>query len=330
MSRFAFVVTLVVSTNAMASNDSAIAVLDIQGTGVPAELLPTLTEVLTVEIAEIGLYKVIAGRDIQSMLGFERQKDVLGCTDAACLAEIGGALGVDRIVASHIGMVGSTYVVNIKLINIRMANTEGRAYETVRGESDALIATVKKSARKLLGPGSKAAIARGDTTSPAISASDDAAADASTAAAANPSAARRTRATAAADDAKPTARAPVAVADTPPAVTASPEHKHSIGIMPWVFWGAGAVALGVGAATGISAKGEAGRANNTQEPGSQVAAVNAPQMAQRATILLGVGAVLVAGGFAWMWLASDSSPPTTAFAPVLTQGGLGVAATTRF
>lgn len=129
----------------------AIAVLDIQGTGVDAALLPTLTEVLSVEIDAIGKYKVIAGRDIQSMLGFEKQKDVLGCTDAACLAEIGGALGVDRIIASHIGKVGATYVVNIKLINIRMATTEGRVYETVRGQVDALLETMRRSVGKLFG-----------------------------------------------------------------------------------------------------------------------------------------------------------------------------------
>ena len=142
---------------ARAGSENAIAVLDIQGTGVSADLLPTLTEVLTVEIAELGLYRVIAGRDIQSMLGFERQKEVLGCTEAACLAEIGGALGVDRIVASHIGMVGSTYVLNIKLINIRAADTEGRVYETVRGEVDDIIDVMRRSVGKLLGTGSKAA-----------------------------------------------------------------------------------------------------------------------------------------------------------------------------
>lgn len=134
-----------------------IAVLDIQGTGVDPALLPTLSEILTVEVDMLGMYRVIGGRDIQAMLGFEQQKEVLGCTDATCLAEIGGALGVERILASHIGKVGDTFVVNIKLINIRIATTEARVYETVNGKQDLLIATVRTSVQKLLGPGSKAA-----------------------------------------------------------------------------------------------------------------------------------------------------------------------------
>ena len=135
---------------AHAQSKGKLAVLDIQATGVEPELIPTLTEILTVEIDAIGKYKVIAGRDVQSMLGFEKQKDIMGCTDASCLAEIGGALGVERSVAGHIGKVGSTYVINFKLINIRQADTEARVYETVRGESDALIDAVRNAARKLL------------------------------------------------------------------------------------------------------------------------------------------------------------------------------------
>src|SRR2546421_6199645 len=118
MKRAAFALTFLCAASAFAER-SGVAVLDIQGTGIDPELLPTLTEILTVEINELGKYKVVAGRDIQAMLGFERQKDMMGCSDAACLAEIGGALGVDRIVAAHIGKVGTTFVVNIKLINIR-------------------------------------------------------------------------------------------------------------------------------------------------------------------------------------------------------------------
>ena len=160
MSRWGFLFVLLASTSALAE-EGAVAVLDISGTGVDPSLLPTLTEGLTVEIDNLGMYKVIGGRDVQAMLGFEKTKDMVGCTDAACLAEIGGALGVDRIVASHIGKVGSTYVVNIKLINIRMADTEARVYQTVKGEVDALIKTITTSVNKLLGPGSKAATALG-------------------------------------------------------------------------------------------------------------------------------------------------------------------------
>ena len=314
MSRLAFVVALSLATPALAGESNGVAVLDIQGTGISPELLPTLTEILTVEIAEIGLYKVIAGRDIQSMLGFERQKDVLGCTDAACLAEIGGALGVDRIVASHVGMVGSTYVVNIKLINIRQADTEGRVYETVRGESDALIQIVKTAAQRLLGPGSKAAIARGYTAKPAP---PRATADSAPPAVAPP---------------PPPPQPKVAVVEPPAQVTTTaPPKRGGIGVMPWVFWGAGAVGIAGGAIFGIKAKSEQSKANDMSSPGSQVAAENAPHDAKTANILLGVGGVLAAGGVLWAVLGSGSSSDAgTAFAPVITGDQVGFAAVGSF
>ncbi|HET6346889.1 MAG TPA: hypothetical protein VFH51_18285, partial [Myxococcota bacterium] len=70
MGRFWGILTLLVSSSAFAANPG-VAVLDIQGTGVDEGLLPTLTEILTVEIDALDRYKVVAGRDIQAMLGFE-------------------------------------------------------------------------------------------------------------------------------------------------------------------------------------------------------------------------------------------------------------------
>ncbi len=126
-----------------------VAVLNLQGPESLSGLLPVLTEILTAELDALGRFRVVAGSDVRTMLGFEKDKDLVGCDDASCLAEIGGALGVDRIVAGQIGKVGATYVVNIKLINIRKAETEMRIYETVRGEEDALIAMIKRSVGKL-------------------------------------------------------------------------------------------------------------------------------------------------------------------------------------
>jgi hypothetical protein len=69
----------------------------------------------------------------------------------ACLAEIGGALGVDFILASHVGKVGHSFIVNIKLINIQTAKVEGRVYQIIEkeGDVDTLFGTLKRAAHKL-------------------------------------------------------------------------------------------------------------------------------------------------------------------------------------
>jgi hypothetical protein len=322
MFRLAFAATLLLSSIALAKPSGA--VLDIQGTGVDPNLLPTLTEVLTVEVDNLGFYKVIAGRDVQAMLGFEQQKDVVGCTDAACLAEIGGALGVDRIVASHIGKVGSTYVVNIKLINIRMEDTEARAYETVRDEVDALIDTIRRSVDSLLGAESDAARAAAPATAkpkpkpkPKVVAAP-------------------TQETEPEPKAEPRAAPPrkVAAATEPPTVEA--KKGGGVPIVPVALVGAGGVAVGVGVVFGIRAKGLEGDAteklpeSDVYAAGAQSAAEGAKTSALIANIAYGAG-IVMAGVGAVLWLVGGSTESgTTAMVPIVGPDQTGVAFTGSF
>jgi hypothetical protein len=54
------------------------------------------------------------------------------------------------LVLGQIGRVGETFVVSIKLINVREANTEARVYETVDAKVDAVLAVIRRSARRLM------------------------------------------------------------------------------------------------------------------------------------------------------------------------------------
>jgi len=310
MARAILLTTLLLASPAYAA-DNGVAVLDIQGTGVDPNLLPTLTEVLTVEIDSLGLYKVIAGRDVQAMVGFENQKDLLGCTDAACLAEIGGALGVDRIVASHIGKVGSTFVVNIKLINIRMADTEGRVYETVKGEVDALIDTIRRSVKKLLGHGSTAAT----TIAPEAKAP--------------PPTPAATAASPAKKPAPPPEPAKVAAAsptkESTPSVGTEVEGGGTSLLVPGLLWGAGAAAIGVGAFFGSKAQDHETNANDKFFPGGQIEAQKAESSALIANICFGVGAAAIGGGLLALLLGGDDAPESASLIPVVTPESTGVA-----
>ena len=111
-----------------------IAVLELKATGVPTTLGDLLTEILTAEVRKLKKYNVIGKSDIKAMVGFEQEKQMLQCSDdTSCLAEIGGALGVDKIIIGNIGKLGRTFVVNIKLINIKKSQVEGHVYETIKG-----------------------------------------------------------------------------------------------------------------------------------------------------------------------------------------------------
>lgn len=296
---------LALASPTQAAPNNGIAVLDFQGTGVPENLLPTLTEVLTAEVDAIGLYQVIAGSDIKTMLGFEEQKLTMGCSDTACLAEIGGALGVDRILSAHIGKVGSTYVVNVKLINIREATTEGRAYKTVKGEVDAVINAVVESVSELLGPGSKTAELFGGAKSSTANASKPAA--------------------------QPTGPAGLALKEKPPAQEASGPGLQltalSLGLL-----GGGVVLGGTGAYFGIQAKANEACANEISTAGTstcagaQVAADKAPTQALMANIFYVAGIAALAGGAYFIFSGADEEAPkkTLSLIPIAGPDGVGV------
>ena len=74
--------------------------LDLEAKGVEKSTAETLTDIVTVSLKKLGgVFDVISRSDIQQMLNFEESKQLVGCTsNSSCLAEIGGALGVARVV----------------------------------------------------------------------------------------------------------------------------------------------------------------------------------------------------------------------------------------
>lgn len=129
-----------------------VAVLDVQAPESHTTLVPMLTEILSTELGASGRFtSVVAGRDIKAMLSFEERKQMLGCTDESCMAEIGGALGADRIVVSSVTRVGPDWVLTLKLIDIVEARTEARVYRTVKGSEAQLVEAMPQAVGDLLG-----------------------------------------------------------------------------------------------------------------------------------------------------------------------------------
>src|SRR5262249_52636242 len=78
---------------------ATVAILELAGEPSTASLRSTIVDRLASEISRRPNLKAITKNDIQALLGLERMKDALGCGDVSCLAEIGGALGADRLMS---------------------------------------------------------------------------------------------------------------------------------------------------------------------------------------------------------------------------------------
>ena len=118
--------------------------------GVDGATLQPLGGLIAVAVQRHTKGDVTSADDVRTMIGFERQKELLGCSDTSCLAEIGGALGVDELVTTEVGLLGSQYVVNLSRIDIKMERSLSRTSRTVSGV-DALVAVLGDAVAELYG-----------------------------------------------------------------------------------------------------------------------------------------------------------------------------------
>lgn len=82
------------------------------------------SEFFAQQLQEAGLAVTTEG-SMTALLGFERQKQLLGCSteSAGCVAELAGALGVDALVLGSLGKFGSEYAVTVKIISAKDSST---------------------------------------------------------------------------------------------------------------------------------------------------------------------------------------------------------------
>lgn len=155
MSRSSLVAALVALASApgwSAEEKLKVAVLDLAAKGSPAEMAASATALVATELDKLGVFRVISGEDIRAMISFEKTRQSLGCeADASCLAEIGGALGVDYIVAGSLGKLGDTYTLFLNLTDIKKAAVESRVQENIEGGESKIIPAIKRGVGQMVG-----------------------------------------------------------------------------------------------------------------------------------------------------------------------------------
>jgi len=130
-----------------------LAILDLGASGVSASLAAAAGGVVANELDRLGAFKVITSDAIRAMLVLEKQKEMLGCHDASCLAEIGGALGVDYLVSGRVTALGGaggaqTFTLDLTLSSVKRAQREGSSIETARSESE-LMGVIPRAVSRL-------------------------------------------------------------------------------------------------------------------------------------------------------------------------------------
>jgi hypothetical protein len=141
-----------------AAGKTRVAVLDLRPIGVDASRAELLSEIALTEAASLPYLEVIGRSDIQAMLGFEKQKKILGCEeDSSCIAEIGGALGVKLVLVGSVGQIGALYRVDLKVLETSRSGSVRRVGTNVEGAEEKMVAAVQNAVRALFANEAKAA-----------------------------------------------------------------------------------------------------------------------------------------------------------------------------
>jgi hypothetical protein len=75
---------------------------------------------------------VLSQGDMVALLGLERSRQMLGCTeDQGCMAELAGALDSDRLLAGSLTILERTALVTVRLLDVKKARTLARASATL-------------------------------------------------------------------------------------------------------------------------------------------------------------------------------------------------------
>ena len=83
-----------------------------------------------------GVYQVLSPDDVKALLGFQAQRQLLGCNDdSACLAQIAGFLGASRLLDGTLARIGGSILVSINLLDTGKAEAVVRVSRRVRTTS---------------------------------------------------------------------------------------------------------------------------------------------------------------------------------------------------
>jgi TolB-like protein len=130
-----------------------VAVMEIRPLGADTHMADLLSEVALTEVGAMDRIEAIGRSDIESILGFEKQKKMFGCTEeASCLAEIGGALGVEFVIVGSLGRIGALNRLDVKLVETSKGRVRARTGESVEGREEKLVSAVQRAVHRLLDP----------------------------------------------------------------------------------------------------------------------------------------------------------------------------------
>ena len=161
-----------------------IGIAALYGEGVSSAEVSMLTEMFRSELINSGQFEVMESGQMNKILeeqGFKQS----ACSSDPCLIKMGQIIGVDKMVGGHISKTAETYLLDIRLIDVKTEKICTSVSENYTGSVEGFADVLKNSANELAGVKTSAdefpwlwvgvgAAALGITAAILISSADDA------------------------------------------------------------------------------------------------------------------------------------------------------------
>ncbi|MBK7857480.1 MAG: hypothetical protein IPJ65_02420 [Archangiaceae bacterium] len=111
----------------------------LQAVGIEEKRAQVFTDFLAQQLSQYGI-RVTTQAEVQALLGLERQKQLLGCSDEAgsCMAELAGALGVDGLITGNVARLDKEgFVLTLKIVRANDASAMGNYSSRVADDAAA-------------------------------------------------------------------------------------------------------------------------------------------------------------------------------------------------
>src|ERR1035437_4610302 len=95
---------VVLSAVVAAGERPKLMVLELTTPAADSQAASALTDAVATEVAARGFFEVVSAKDMQTLQGIERQRQLVGCADESrCLMELAGALGARFVISGQLG-----------------------------------------------------------------------------------------------------------------------------------------------------------------------------------------------------------------------------------
>jgi hypothetical protein len=137
---------------AQINKTTAVAVMNLGGSGISESDAKFLTDRLTIELQRAGMFEVLERDKMDEILKEQGFQQTGACDETACLVEAGRLLPVQKMIGGSLGKIGDVFSAQLRLIDLKTGKVEKTSARDYKGQMEFLLTVgMKEVAEELSG-----------------------------------------------------------------------------------------------------------------------------------------------------------------------------------